>query len=230
MVFSVLSSPWPYANLEKGYDLVTGEQAPERIFRWVLHSWYVSREHDFLWPSVTRRRGMNAVFLAFVCVCAHVCATEHADEHPAELDGHTNATCTEVKLYPWALMWKNSPRCSPAKTSFKCFYCHFCYTSHSWWGHCGWHFSKSARHKGLIQYQPAVLFLKMFHNEVLLFMLFKNVFCVFALSFVEFFFFFFPLNRPGRADMMHYKHIQIKLFYEIKSLNYFTKIRLCGVL
>ncbi|XP_070408443.1 astrotactin-2 isoform X2 [Nothobranchius furzeri] len=25
--------PWPYANLEKGYDLVTGEQAPERIFR-----------------------------------------------------------------------------------------------------------------------------------------------------------------------------------------------------
>lgn len=27
-------SPWPYANLEKGYDLVTGEQAPERIFRW----------------------------------------------------------------------------------------------------------------------------------------------------------------------------------------------------
>uniref|UniRef100_A0A3Q3RB94 MACPF domain-containing protein n=1 Tax=Monopterus albus TaxID=43700 RepID=A0A3Q3RB94_MONAL len=24
--------PWPYANLEKGYDLVTGEQAPERIF------------------------------------------------------------------------------------------------------------------------------------------------------------------------------------------------------
>lgn len=28
-----LSSPWPYANLEKGYDLVTGEQAPERIFR-----------------------------------------------------------------------------------------------------------------------------------------------------------------------------------------------------
>lgn len=26
-------SPWPYANLEKGYDLVTGEQAPERIFR-----------------------------------------------------------------------------------------------------------------------------------------------------------------------------------------------------
>lgn len=26
-------SPWPYTNLEKGYDLVTGEQAPERIFR-----------------------------------------------------------------------------------------------------------------------------------------------------------------------------------------------------
>uniref|UniRef100_A0A8C7YLW5 Astrotactin 2 n=1 Tax=Oryzias sinensis TaxID=183150 RepID=A0A8C7YLW5_9TELE len=25
--------PWPYANLEKGYDLVTGQQAPERIFR-----------------------------------------------------------------------------------------------------------------------------------------------------------------------------------------------------
>uniref|UniRef100_A0A674PL46 Astrotactin 2 n=2 Tax=Takifugu rubripes TaxID=31033 RepID=A0A674PL46_TAKRU len=25
--------PWPYTNLEKGYDLVTGEQAPERIFR-----------------------------------------------------------------------------------------------------------------------------------------------------------------------------------------------------
>uniref|UniRef100_A0A096M0Q8 Astrotactin 2 n=1 Tax=Poecilia formosa TaxID=48698 RepID=A0A096M0Q8_POEFO len=25
--------PWPYANLEKGYDLVTGAQAPERIFR-----------------------------------------------------------------------------------------------------------------------------------------------------------------------------------------------------
>uniref|UniRef100_A0A8C4D9Y1 Astrotactin 2 n=1 Tax=Dicentrarchus labrax TaxID=13489 RepID=A0A8C4D9Y1_DICLA len=25
--------PWPYANLEKGYDLVTGKQAPERIFR-----------------------------------------------------------------------------------------------------------------------------------------------------------------------------------------------------
>uniref|UniRef100_A0A672GE19 Astrotactin 2 n=1 Tax=Salarias fasciatus TaxID=181472 RepID=A0A672GE19_SALFA len=25
--------PWPYATLEKGYDLVTGEQAPERIFR-----------------------------------------------------------------------------------------------------------------------------------------------------------------------------------------------------
>ncbi|XP_077593059.1 astrotactin 2 isoform X1 [Stigmatopora nigra] len=25
--------PWPYANLEKGYDLVTGEQSPERIFR-----------------------------------------------------------------------------------------------------------------------------------------------------------------------------------------------------
>ncbi|XP_028318628.1 astrotactin-2 isoform X2 [Gouania willdenowi] len=25
--------PWPYAHLEKGYDLVTGEQAPERIFR-----------------------------------------------------------------------------------------------------------------------------------------------------------------------------------------------------
>ncbi|CAB1446351.1 unnamed protein product, partial [Pleuronectes platessa] len=24
--------PWPYANLETGYDLVTGEQAPERIF------------------------------------------------------------------------------------------------------------------------------------------------------------------------------------------------------
>ncbi|XP_061656795.1 astrotactin-2 isoform X2 [Syngnathoides biaculeatus] len=24
--------PWPYANLEKGYDLVTGEQAPEKIF------------------------------------------------------------------------------------------------------------------------------------------------------------------------------------------------------
>uniref|UniRef100_A0A3P8WHH1 Astrotactin 2 n=1 Tax=Cynoglossus semilaevis TaxID=244447 RepID=A0A3P8WHH1_CYNSE len=29
--------PWPYANLEKGYDLVTGEQAPEKIFR-VCHS------------------------------------------------------------------------------------------------------------------------------------------------------------------------------------------------
>ena len=26
-------SPWPYANLEKGYDLVTGQQAPEKIFR-----------------------------------------------------------------------------------------------------------------------------------------------------------------------------------------------------
>uniref|UniRef100_A0A8C9RLN2 Astrotactin 2 n=1 Tax=Scleropages formosus TaxID=113540 RepID=A0A8C9RLN2_SCLFO len=25
--------PWPYSNLEKGYDLVTGEQAPEKIFR-----------------------------------------------------------------------------------------------------------------------------------------------------------------------------------------------------
>uniref|UniRef100_A0A3P9J3M2 Astrotactin 2 n=1 Tax=Oryzias latipes TaxID=8090 RepID=A0A3P9J3M2_ORYLA len=25
--------PWPYANLEKGYDLVTGQQAPERILR-----------------------------------------------------------------------------------------------------------------------------------------------------------------------------------------------------
>ncbi|XP_036384266.1 astrotactin-2-like isoform X1 [Megalops cyprinoides] len=25
--------PWPYTNLEKGYDLVTGQQAPERIFR-----------------------------------------------------------------------------------------------------------------------------------------------------------------------------------------------------
>uniref|UniRef100_A0A8C8GD70 MACPF domain-containing protein n=2 Tax=Oncorhynchus tshawytscha TaxID=74940 RepID=A0A8C8GD70_ONCTS len=25
--------PWPYTNLEKGYDLVTGEQAPEKIFR-----------------------------------------------------------------------------------------------------------------------------------------------------------------------------------------------------
>ncbi|XP_068190423.1 astrotactin-2-like isoform X3 [Antennarius striatus] len=25
--------PWPYAILERGYDLVTGEQAPERIFR-----------------------------------------------------------------------------------------------------------------------------------------------------------------------------------------------------
>uniref|UniRef100_A0A3B4BL99 Astrotactin-1/2 N-terminal domain-containing protein n=1 Tax=Pygocentrus nattereri TaxID=42514 RepID=A0A3B4BL99_PYGNA len=25
--------PWPYSNLERGYDLVTGEQAPERIFR-----------------------------------------------------------------------------------------------------------------------------------------------------------------------------------------------------
>ncbi|KAI9524637.1 hypothetical protein NQZ68_016646 [Dissostichus eleginoides] len=25
--------PWPYADLEKGYDLVKGEQAPERIFR-----------------------------------------------------------------------------------------------------------------------------------------------------------------------------------------------------
>ncbi|XP_035234487.1 astrotactin-2-like isoform X2 [Anguilla anguilla] len=25
--------PWPYANLEKGYDLVTGEQGPEKIFR-----------------------------------------------------------------------------------------------------------------------------------------------------------------------------------------------------
>ncbi|XP_072309229.1 astrotactin-2-like isoform X2 [Eucyclogobius newberryi] len=25
--------PWPYATLEKGYDLVTGQQAPERIFR-----------------------------------------------------------------------------------------------------------------------------------------------------------------------------------------------------
>ncbi|KAJ8263691.1 hypothetical protein COCON_G00161480 [Conger conger] len=25
--------PWPYANLEKGYDLVTGQQAPEKIFR-----------------------------------------------------------------------------------------------------------------------------------------------------------------------------------------------------
>ncbi|XP_076139571.1 astrotactin-2 isoform X1 [Alosa pseudoharengus] len=25
--------PWPYTNLERGYDLVTGEQAPERIFR-----------------------------------------------------------------------------------------------------------------------------------------------------------------------------------------------------
>ncbi|CAB1318524.1 unnamed protein product, partial [Coregonus sp. 'balchen'] len=24
--------PWPYTNLEKGYDLVTGEQAPEKIF------------------------------------------------------------------------------------------------------------------------------------------------------------------------------------------------------
>ncbi|XP_035382851.1 astrotactin-2 isoform X1 [Electrophorus electricus] len=25
--------PWPYSNLERGYDLVTGEQAPEKIFR-----------------------------------------------------------------------------------------------------------------------------------------------------------------------------------------------------
>ncbi|KAG7480456.1 hypothetical protein MATL_G00056280 [Megalops atlanticus] len=25
--------PWPYTNLERGYDLVTGEQAPEKIFR-----------------------------------------------------------------------------------------------------------------------------------------------------------------------------------------------------
>uniref|UniRef100_A0A8C8LL10 MACPF domain-containing protein n=1 Tax=Oncorhynchus tshawytscha TaxID=74940 RepID=A0A8C8LL10_ONCTS len=25
--------PWPYTNLEKGYDLVTGEQTPEKIFR-----------------------------------------------------------------------------------------------------------------------------------------------------------------------------------------------------
>uniref|UniRef100_A0A6Q2XDM8 MACPF domain-containing protein n=1 Tax=Esox lucius TaxID=8010 RepID=A0A6Q2XDM8_ESOLU len=25
--------PWPYTNLEKGYDIVTGEQAPEKIFR-----------------------------------------------------------------------------------------------------------------------------------------------------------------------------------------------------
>ncbi|XP_073697135.1 astrotactin-2 [Garra rufa] len=25
--------PWPYSNLEKGYDLVTGQQAPEKIFR-----------------------------------------------------------------------------------------------------------------------------------------------------------------------------------------------------
>ncbi|CDQ89136.1 unnamed protein product, partial [Oncorhynchus mykiss] len=24
--------PWPYTNLEKGYDLVTGEQTPEKIF------------------------------------------------------------------------------------------------------------------------------------------------------------------------------------------------------
>ncbi|MGH0153124.1 UNVERIFIED_CONTAM: hypothetical protein FKN15_023932 [Acipenser sinensis] len=25
--------PWPYTTLERGYDLVTGEQAPEKIFR-----------------------------------------------------------------------------------------------------------------------------------------------------------------------------------------------------
>lgn len=33
-----MSSPWPYTNLERGYDLVTGQQAPERIFRWVQSS------------------------------------------------------------------------------------------------------------------------------------------------------------------------------------------------
>lgn len=27
--------PWPYTTLERGYDLVTGEQAPEKILRWV---------------------------------------------------------------------------------------------------------------------------------------------------------------------------------------------------
>lgn len=25
--------PWPYTTLERGYDLVTGEQAPEKILR-----------------------------------------------------------------------------------------------------------------------------------------------------------------------------------------------------
>lgn len=44
---SLSSSPWPYANLEKGYDLVTGEQAPERIFRWVLHFQCISSWHVF---------------------------------------------------------------------------------------------------------------------------------------------------------------------------------------
>uniref|UniRef100_A0A8B9JHP1 Astrotactin 2 n=1 Tax=Astyanax mexicanus TaxID=7994 RepID=A0A8B9JHP1_ASTMX len=28
--------PWPYSNLERGYDLVTGEQAPEKIFSRVI--------------------------------------------------------------------------------------------------------------------------------------------------------------------------------------------------
>ncbi len=65
---SLSSSPWPYANLEKGYDLVTGGQAPERIFRWVLHFWCISWVHGYCWPSVTlwTHNGM-------MCLCLYVC-------------------------------------------------------------------------------------------------------------------------------------------------------------
>lgn len=123
-------SPWPYANLEKGYDLVTGQQAPERIFRWVLHFWCISWVRDSLLAicayADTQCDDGDVPLRVCVHVCDGACRWASSRYTLTQLDG---LTCIQPvlrwKCYPWALMWRNRPRGSLGWTPFKCFYCHF---------------------------------------------------------------------------------------------------------
>lgn len=188
-MLSFFSSPWPYANLEKGYDLVTGQQAPERIFRWVLHFWYVSRVHDSADHLCLRRHtGDDGGVPLHVCACLWQSMQMGSRYTLTQLDGLTHAQpVLRWKCYPWALMWRNRPKGSLGWTPFKCFYCHFFSLLHSWWGHCVWHlfFQRCARLKGGVQYRPAVM-LESFYNALLFFYVFGFI-CWFVCPFVGWF-------------------------------------------
>lgn len=88
-------SPWPYSNLERGYDLVTGEQAPEKIFRWAHISPTACRAvcpPYWTWQSPGHPRPSPAV-------------TRPHTEH-AELLKASGTFCTEFPLGVFHLLEK----------------------------------------------------------------------------------------------------------------------------